>query len=195
MNSATSPSWHCVAVDRKSHGARRARDREVPFLSFVRRPNSNYLCLQSVRKFKMNISRFRTAVLLLAMASVFSPVSAQDTQVTRQAAMERYLQAVPMTQMMEDTYAEMAKQVPLERREEFVGAMRQFVRIDEIEKIARRAMLKTFTAEELNALADFYSSPHGASTMKKFGVYMGDVMPSLMQEIQRAVTEVQAQKK
>jgi Uncharacterized protein conserved in bacteria (DUF2059) len=73
--------------------------------------------------------------------------------------------------------------------------MRQFVRIDEIEKIARRAMLKTFTAQELNALADFYSSPHGASTMKKFGVYMGDVMPSLMQEIQRAVTEFQAQKK
>ena len=53
-------------------------------------------------------------------------------------------------------------------------------------------MVKHFTADELNAMADFYSSKHGASAMSKFGIYMADVMPILMQEIQRAVRELQS---
>ena len=114
---------------------------------------------------------------------------------TRQVAVQRYLRAVPMERMMEDTYSEIAKQVPPERRTDFIAAMRKVVRVDKIEEIATRSMLKTFTTDELNALADFYSSKDGASAMKKFGVYMGDIMPPLMQEIQRAIQELQAAKK
>jgi hypothetical protein len=109
---------------------------------------------------------------------------------TRQVAMQRYLRAVPMAKVMEDTYAEMAKQVPPEKRMEFIAAMRKVVRVDKIEEIAKRSMLNTFTTDELNALADFYSSKDGASAMKKLGVYMGDIMPPLMQEIERAVQEL-----
>lgn len=100
-----------------------------------------------------------------------------------------------MAKVMEDTYAELAKQVPPEKRTEFIAAMRKVVRVDKIEEIAKRSMLKTFTTDELNALADFYSSKDGASAMKKLGVYMGDIMPPLMQEIERAVQELQAGKK
>jgi hypothetical protein len=133
--------------------------------------------------------------LLLASACIGIPARAQDTMDTRQVAMQRYLRAVPMAKVMEDTYAEMAKQVPPEKRTEFIAAMRKVVRVDKIEEIAKRSMLKTFTTNELNALADFYSSKDGASAMKKFGVYMGDIMPPLMQEIQRAEQELQAGKK
>jgi len=133
--------------------------------------------------------------LLLASACIGIPAQAQDTMDTRQVAMQRYLRAVPMAKVMEDTYAEMAKQVPPEKRTEFIAAMRKVVRVDKIEEIAKRSMLKTFTTDELNALADFYSSKDGASAMKKLGVYMGDIMPQLMQEIQRAVQELQAGKK
>jgi hypothetical protein len=133
--------------------------------------------------------------LLLASACIGIPAQAQDTMDTRQVAMQRYLRAVPMAKVMEDTYAEMAKQVPPEKRTEFIAAMRKVVRVDKIEEMAKRSMLKTFTTDELNALADFYSSKDGASAMKKLGVYMGDIMPPLMQEIQRAVQELQAGKK
>jgi len=133
--------------------------------------------------------------LLLASACIGIPAQAQDTMDTRQVAMQRYLRAVPMAKVMEDTYAEMAKQVPPEKRTEFIAAMRKVVRVDKIEEIAKRSMLKTFTTDELNALADFYSSKDGASAMKKLGVYMGDIMPPLMQEIERAVQELQAGKK
>jgi hypothetical protein len=128
--------------------------------------------------------------LLLSSACIGIPAQAQDTMDTRQVAMQRYLRAVPMAKVMEDTYAEMAKQVPPEKRTEFIAAMRKVVRVDKIEEIAKRSMLKTFTTDELNALADFYSSKDGASAMKKLGVYMGDIMPPLMQEIERAVQEL-----
>jgi hypothetical protein len=128
--------------------------------------------------------------LLLASACIGIPAQAQDTMDTRQVAMQRYLRAVPMAKVMEDTYAEMAKQVPPEKRTEFIAAMRKVVRVDKIEEIAKRSMLKTFTTDELNALADFYSSKDGASAMKKLGVYMGDIMPPLMQKIERAVQEL-----
>jgi len=143
----------------------------------------------------MNAIRHFTTCLLLASAAVCTPALAQDTEATRQVAMERYLRAVPMAKMMEDTYSEMAKLVPPENRAEFVSMMRKHVKIDRIEAIAKQSMLKTFTTNELNALADFYLSEHGASGMKKFGAYMSDVMPALMQEVQRATQEIQAEKR
>jgi hypothetical protein len=69
---------------------------------------------------------------LLASACIGIPAQAQDTMDTRQVAMQRYLRAVPMAKVMEDTYAEMAKQVPPEKRTEFIAAMRKVVRVDKI---------------------------------------------------------------
>ncbi len=143
----------------------------------------------------MKALRLFTAALLLTSAWACMPTFAQDTQVTRQAAMERYIRAVPMAKILEDTYSELAKQVPAEMRVEFVSSMRKLVSVDKIDAIARQAMLKTFTTNELNALADFYSSQYGSSAMGKFGAYTAEIMPPLMQEIQRAVQELQYSKK
>lgn len=140
----------------------------------------------------MNTSQLVNALLATVLAVAATSVRAQAAEADKQAAMERYLRAVPMTKMMDDTYTQMAKQVPAELRPRFIADMRSVIRIDRIEQLARSAMLKTFTADELNALADFYSSKHGASAMSKFGVYMADIMPPLMQEIQRAVQELQS---
>ena len=139
-------------------------------------------------------------VVINALLSLFSicccaGVQAQDTTAARQDAVDRYLRAVPMEKMLEDTYAEMSKQLPQERRANFITSMRQKVRAETLEKMARAAMLKHFTADELNALADFYSSKHGASAMSKFGAYMADVMPPLMEEIRRAQQEPQSKAK
>jgi len=100
-----------------------------------------------------------------------------------------------MSKMMEDTYVQLAKQVPQDKQAQFIADMRKVVKAERVEQIAKGAMLRTFTLAELNALADFYSSEHGASAMAKFGAYMGEVMPPLMQEIQRAVQDLQAQNK
>lgn len=135
------------------------------------------------------------AAILLSMIILAQPALAQGADAAKKAAVERYLRAVPMRKMLEDTYVEMSKQMPADKRAQFVADMRAVVKVEKIEQIAKAAMLKTFTTEELNALADFYSSKHGASAMAKFSTYMGEVMPPLMQEVQRAVQELQVKKK
>jgi hypothetical protein len=105
------------------------------------------------------------------------------------------MNAVPTSRMMEDTYTEMSKQLPPEQRAWFISNMRRVAKVETIERLAKASMIKHFTADELNALADFYSSKHGASAMAKFGAYMADVMPPLLQEIQRAAQEVQTERK
>jgi hypothetical protein len=143
----------------------------------------------------MKITSIVAGSVIALATGLLSPAHAQSSEAAKQAAIERYLRAVPMGKMMEDTYAQIAKQVPQDKQAQFIADMRKVVKVERVEQIAKGAMLRTFTLEELNALADFYSSEHGASAMAKFGVYMGEVMPPLMQEIQRAVQDLQAQSK
>ena len=128
-----------------------------------------------------------SAVLSLATVSAV----AQDTTESREAAADRYLKAVPMAKMLDDTFNEISKQLPPEKRAQFIGDMKKAVRADFLEKLCRQSMIKTFTADELNALADFYGSKHGSSAMLKFGAYMGHVMPAIQAEVQRGVQELQ----
>jgi hypothetical protein len=70
------------------------------------------------------------------------------------------MNAVPTSRMMEDTYTEMSKQLPPEQRAWFISNMRRVAKVETIERLAKASMIKHFTADELNALADFYSSKH-----------------------------------
>jgi hypothetical protein len=97
--------------------------------------------------------------------------------------------------MLNETFSEAAKQMPPEMQTQFFSHIRANVRVDVMERSSRDAMVKVFTADELNALADFYGSEHGASAMKKFGVYMGIIMPAVQQEILHAMQTLPPSKK
>lgn len=130
--------------------------------------------------------------LIASTAFVASAAVAQDDVAARKAAVDRYLAVVPMSTMLEDTFSELAKQLPENQRADFISKMRSLVRADRVERIARDAMLRVFTADELNALADFYGSKHGSSAMKKFGVYMAELLPAVRAEMERAIREMKA---
>lgn len=131
------------------------------------------------------------AVLFAGAASAF----AQDTTAAREVAADRYLKVAPMSRMLDDMVSEIGKQLPPEKRASFERDMKLFVRADSLERIARTAMIKHFTTDELNALADFYGSKNGASAMKKFGVYMADVMPEIQAEVQRGIQQINSGRK
>lgn len=128
--------------------------------------------------------------LPLALALVLSLVPAtglaQDTLKAREAAADRYLRATPMSRVLDDTFTEMSKQLPADQRQEFLRKARSAIRPDALETITRAALIRHFSADELNALADFYGSRNGASAMKKFPAYMADVGPAIQAEIQKA---------
>ena len=126
------------------------------------------------------------AIAFIALALCASAVSAQDSLADRKAAAAKYQSVMPMTKMLEDSYSELAKQLPQDKRADFIAKMKQTIRVDTLERIALDSMIKTFTADELNALADFYGSKLGRSAIQKFGIYMGQVMPAIQAEIQRA---------
>ena len=126
------------------------------------------------------------AIAFIALAICASAVSAQDSLADRKAAAARYQSVMPMTKMLDDSYSELAKQLPQDKRADFIAKMKQTIRVDTLERIALDSMIKTFTADELNALADFYGSKLGRSAVQKFGIYMGQVMPAIQAEIQRA---------
>ncbi|HVY04911.1 MAG TPA: DUF2059 domain-containing protein [Burkholderiales bacterium] len=130
------------------------------------------------------IRRLSLPLLLVAATHAWA---AADTQEDRIAAAHRYLEVAQMGKIMDDAQAEMAKSLPPEQQQKFLDFMRQAVRLDVLEKAAMDSMVKIFTADEMNALADFFSSPAGKSAMGKFGLYMADVMPIIQQEIFRAV--------
>jgi len=133
----------------------------------------------------------------LLLLSLFIPALhalAADSEEERIAAARRYLGVAQMSKITDDTVTELAKAVPVEQRDAFLAFMRNAVRPEVLEQAAMASMVKVFTAEELNALADFFGSPVGKSAMGKFGVYMADVMPVIQQEMFRALQQLPAEK-
>lgn len=110
-------------------------------------------------------------------------------------AAKRYSKVVPMSKLVEDGIREMAQRIQPEKRDDFITNMKGVMRADILEKIALDSMVKIFTAEELNALADFYGSVLGKSIMNKFGKYMAEVMPVLQQEMIRSLQKLQEEGK
>lgn len=120
---------------------------------------------------------------------------ADDDAAARAAAADRYFAAVPMKSMLDDIVQELSMQVPPERRDAFVAGMQGSLRADRLEQIARDAVISTFTAEEINGLAQFYESGVGKSVLRKFGVYMGQIMPAIQQEVREAYQRLQSMEK
>ena len=123
----------------------------------------------------------RALVLMLLLLPAFH-ASASDSEEERVAAAKRYLEVAQMSKMADDTVTELAKALPVEQRDKFLEFMHEAVRPEVLEQAAMASMVKVFTAQELNALADFFGSPVGKSAMGKFGIYMADVMPVIQQD-------------
>ena len=91
--------------------------------------------------------------------------------------------------MLQDGFAELAKQLPEDKRAGFIANAKQSIHVEALDRIALDALVKTFTTDELNALADFYGSKQGRSAMQKFGIYMGQIMPAMQAEMRRAAQQ------
>jgi hypothetical protein len=101
----------------------------------------------------------------------------------RRAAAERYEAIAGIERMLSDTHESLAEQLPEEKRARFIQLMDEMVDSERLRMIALDAMVTHFTAEELNALADFYGSDVGQSILGKFGAYNADVTPQVMQAV------------
>ena len=140
-------------------------------------------------KFTLNMV---VVLVLLAIALPAYGQGAPDTPENRRIAAERYIAAVPPDEIIGDAIRTIALQIPEGQRKEFARMMRELIRVDWIRRVSLEAMLKRFTAQELDALANFYGSPEGRSIAKKLGAYMADIQPHMEAELTRVISELKA---
>ncbi|WP_421781820.1 DUF2059 domain-containing protein [Kiloniella litopenaei] len=135
--------------------------------------------------------------LFLAMVFILGALNvsfAQDSEADRIAAATRYANTVDFGDMLDKMMLQAAASLPEDNRAVFLAAMKMTDNdIAELRGIAITSMAKTFTAEELDHLAEFYGSPSGQSIMKKFPDYMGQINPGIQQIIVRKVSALTGQ--
>src|SRR5262249_17243297 len=133
----------------------------------------------------------RLVFLGLFMTASLPALALEDTPPNREREADRYLKATPPDELMADMANKMAATMPAEQRETFIKMMTKHLDMARITAAIRAGMVKSFTADELKALADFYNSPEGKSAMAKMGTYTAEVMPVIMREIQNAAAKAQ----
>ena len=140
---------------------------------------------------KLALSGAVIAVFLVTAPSAYSQ-GVPDTLENRRIAVERYLAAMPPDELIADGIRELTALRPEGQRDEAARLMRELIRPDRIRRIVTEAMIKRFTAQELNALADFYGSEAGRSVARKFGAYIADIQPKILAEFVRMTKELEA---
>jgi hypothetical protein len=152
----------------------------------------------------MTITRLsRATALCLALSA---PAFAQDVR----ALAEEYVRMPEVQQMISDMFTpeSMAAQFKLglppgmtitDDQSQKIGVLMSEVMTGfrpRMEQLMIDGSAKYFTADELQALIDFYRSEHGASVMSKMQPYMqevmGAMMPQMMGEMQKVGPEIQA---
>jgi hypothetical protein len=108
----------------------------------------------------------------------------------RRRAAERYLQVVTPEDLMRDTAEKVATNLPETKRKRFLDAMTKRLDFETINGVMIRSMVNRFTVREIDALPNFYGSPEGKSVMKKFGLFMADVAPTIQAETTKALAKI-----
>jgi hypothetical protein len=127
--------------------------------------------------------------MLACCSSEKSSTAMVDTPENRRHAAEEYLRVVPPADLMKDTAAKVGETIPDSVRQSVVRAMTEDIDVERLKDAMVNSMVKHFTVGEINALTAFYGSAEGKSVMKKFGLYMADVMPVVQAETNRAMAK------
>jgi hypothetical protein len=142
-----------------------------------------------------NTAKLLTRALAFCLSCNLPAMALDDTPANRAAQADIYLQAVPPRSVLNDMTEKLAEKLPEDQRATFQALMTKNLDMTAVTDVMRSAMIKNFTADELQALADFYGSPIGKSAMAKMGTYMSDAMTPLMAELKKAVAITQEQMK
>jgi hypothetical protein len=137
------------------------------------------------------VSFTRLICLTLLIGYPVSAFALDDTPQNRAKEAARYMQAVPPESAATGMIKNIALSLPEQQQKTFAAAMQKNLNAAAIKSAAEAGLVKVFTADELKAMADFYSSPAGKSAMAKMGSYMAASMPAIEKEVDAAVTKAE----
>ncbi len=137
------------------------------------------------------------SVLVLNPVQAFSAenISAEEMAQKRQAA-NRYFEAIDMEKTFRDVMTEVAKSPMPGVGSDFNDYFQRYQKllmenldIKGLFKAHESVIVEIFSLEELEAVADFYSSPIGKSIGQKLPAYTAASMPATQKFIQEAVAK------
>jgi len=83
--------------------------------------------------------------------------------------------------------------LPEDKRDAALALAKAHIHFEDLTAVTTAALVKNFTTDELNAMANFYGSEEGQSILAKFPTYMAEVMPAILAEVRRAVAEMKTE--
>lgn len=104
------------------------------------------------------------------------------------AAAEKYLRNINLEQSFQSIYDALLQRLPGDAGAAVIASMRQKVDMDKIKSMVKQTLKAHYTLEELQALAEFYSSDVGRSISMKLPGYLEDVNLAIQKEAERAFT-------
>ncbi len=126
---------------------------------------------------------------LLLVSRTFAAEPQSDTYADRVEAATRYVEVADFRNMINDMVVQTAAEAPEIDRRKVIDFLKANIRTNYIENAAISVFTKHFTADELNALADFYGTARGKSILSKLGPCMGDIMPVMQNEMTRVIEQ------
>ncbi|KAA5607643.1 DUF2059 domain-containing protein [Roseospira marina] len=128
--------------------------------------------------------------LALAAGLCFAPlagaVALEDTAANRRAQAQRYEAAMPVSVSLENSLQRVAHMMPPEHRPGFIAFARARLDETQLRDTVMVVLTETFTADELQAMADFFGSSVGQSVAGKMGRFKDRVVPLMMMTVQDA---------
>jgi hypothetical protein len=127
-------------------------------------------------------------VMTLAAVALFAAAACalEDNKANREKEADRYLSVMTVRELFVDMAEQVSKNLPEDKRQAFKELFLKYIDMPAVEKAMKASLVKHFSADELKALADFYSSPAGKSAMKKMAAYTADVSPTIQGEVMKA---------
>jgi hypothetical protein len=148
----------------------------------------------------MTSLKYLIVILFAVMTSTCSDTrqgqsvkSLPDNQENRTAEAKRYLEVMPVKDLLHGVASRVVQSLPEQNRKVFIAVIESPGIEQEAYRITLGGLVKNFTVGELNAMVAFYGSPDGQSAAKKFGPLMAEVMPQIQQEVKKAIAETQKQ--
>lgn len=110
----------------------------------------------------------------------------EDNVDNRQSQAQRYLEANPPKAIAQALADQTVSMLPEDKRKPYLEMLTKHLDLDVINASMQAALVKHFTANELEVLANFYSNPEAQTALAKMDKYMTEVLPALQNEMLKA---------
>jgi hypothetical protein len=131
--------------------------------------------------------------ILLAVSLVTFCNALEDTKENRASQADRYLKVNPPSEQFGKIVTSMVRDLPESQKENWTKLMPENLDEKTLTKEMKELLIKTFSAGELKALADLYSTPEGRSALEKLQTYQATTSGLMNRAMRSAIEKTRAQ--